>query len=945
MAFRSMRSCEKKQDHWPRLGANHCVYNHSRPRGGRGGGRGRGSGYGGGGGRGGPPGAFTGPPHPTGPTGAPTIAPAVQDGQTSVAGRVRSIIVKRPNYGKLSLRPLTVFVNAYEITVPEELIRHYDVVIEPESESVAFNIKVITHLQTEIAPEIFTPNAGFDGKKNMFAARELPLGPTDSGNWSFHLRPPNPNARKPPTVYHVTIQKAATLNPQLLRNFLAGQQEADNAILTTLQALNIAIRTDVISRYPTNSKSFFVPSQRRDIGGGVELWRGYFQSVRPAANRLLVNVDVTTAMMYKSGPLLDVCLSFFDARDPRALMPRHGLTPRKLRALSNFLLNLPVRATHNNRSRTIKGVSAAGARDLTFDFNGQQTSITAYYQIQENRTLTFPDVICAKVETGAMIPLELLVVPDGKIMKKELFQDKTREMVDFARMRPDDRFQEIRKGLDLLSFDNSPIVQHFGIELLSTQPLSIPARLLPTPPLNYHTNSSQKTVRPSNGSWNMVDKKFYRAAELRKWVVVIYETQQRFNAAAADRLVKDLVRSARARGMAVLMEQPLIKWCNGQGNIAQQLLDAGRECVALSPHANQEGPGMFIVILPNVAGDVYLAVKHFGDISKGIPSQCIQASKCLRANDQFWNNILLKINPKLGGINSILDPTDRGADFLKEPTIILGADVMHPPPHSAKFGIPSYASVVGSVDANAVKYVAASRAQEGRKEDIVDLRTMCLQIFNKYKGYQVTVEKRSPQAASPKRLLFFRDGVSEGEFSIVIEKELDAIKAACRDAGFKPKITFIVVGKRHHYRFCPQNPQDRNQADPKSGNCPAGMVVDQVITHPIDFDFYLLSHGGLIGTSRPSHYSVIYDENNFQADALQLLSFSLCHIFARATRSVSIPAPVYYAHLVCKRAKNHYDPRADSDTASSVAASGGIQDMRDRYRPLHDNQAGNMYFM
>lgn len=89
-------------------------------------------------------------------------------------------------------------------------------------------------------------------------------------------------------------------------------------------------------------------------------------------------------------------------------------------------------------------------------------------------------------------------------------------------------------------------------------------------------------------SFNRVDKKFYRAAELRKWVVVIYETQQRFNAAAADRLVKDLVRGARARGMdtiyllvhemkvfkrltgmAVLMEQPLIKWCNGQGNIAQ----------------------------------------------------------------------------------------------------------------------------------------------------------------------------------------------------------------------------------------------------------------------------------------------------------------------------------------------------------------------------------------
>lgn len=169
-----------------------------------------------------------------------------------------------------------------------------------------------------------------------------------------------------------------------------------------LEAFNIAIRTDVISRYPTNSKSFFVPAHRRDIGGGVELWRGYFQSVRPGANRLLINVDVTSAMMYKSGPLLDVCLSFFDAQDPRMLMPRHGLTRRKITALSNFLQNLPVQAIHNNRTRVIKGVSIAGARDLNFDFNGQQISVATYYQLHDNRTLTFPDVVCAKASTCSL---------------------------------------------------------------------------------------------------------------------------------------------------------------------------------------------------------------------------------------------------------------------------------------------------------------------------------------------------------------------------------------------------------------------------------------------------------------------------------------------------------------------------------------------------------------
>jgi hypothetical protein len=51
---------------------------------------------------------------------------------------------------------------------------------------------------------------------------------------------------------------------------------------------------------------------------------------------------------------------------------------------------------------------------------------------------------------------------------------------------------------------------------------------------------------------------------------------------------------------------------------------------------------------------------------------------------------------------------------------------MHPPPHSASLGIPSYASLVGSVDVNAVKYVAASRAQDGKREDIMDLENMCL---------------------------------------------------------------------------------------------------------------------------------------------------------------------------------------------------------------------------
>lgn len=83
-----------------------------------------------------------------------------------------------------------------------------------------------------------------------------------------------------------------------------------------------------------------------------------------------------------------------------------------------------------------------------------------------------------------------------------------------------------------------------------------------------------------------------------------------------------------------------------------------------------------------------------------------------------------------------------------------------------------------------------------------------------------------------------------------------------------------------------------------SGNCRAGTVVDREISHPMEFDYYLQSHAGLLGTSRPAHYSVLLDENKISPDQVQQLSFALCHVYARSTRSVSIPAPVYCKYFV-----------------------------------------------
>jgi eukaryotic translation initiation factor 2C len=306
----------------------------------------------------------------------------------------------------------------------------------------------------------------------------------------------------------------------------------------------------------------------------------------------------------------------------------------------------------------------------------------------------------------------------------------------------------------------------------------------------------------------------------------------------------------------------------------------------------------------------------------------------------------------LGGINVIPDNSalynDPAAAINdpRNPTIVMGADVQHPPQGTEDR--PSFAAVVGNKDSNNSNYIASSSVQAGRQEIIAELKEMSKNILRKYMDYRRNTENVPEENISPKRLIFYRDGISEGQFKHVQEQELPELRAACDELNINPKITFIVVNKRHHIQFYPTD----NQAE-RSGNCPAGTVVDTEITHPTDFDFILQSHSGILGTSRPCHYYVLHDEFGFKADAIQALSYALCHLFARATRAVSIPAPVYWADIVCDRAKYRYDPSdrrfnfSDTDTGTQSEATDALDYLeryKQKFKPLHAAQAERMYF-
>uniref|UniRef100_A0A674C6E7 Argonaute RISC catalytic component 3a n=1 Tax=Salmo trutta TaxID=8032 RepID=A0A674C6E7_SALTR len=323
-----------------------------------------------------------------------------------------------------------------------------------------------------------------------------------------------------------------------------------------------------------------------------------------------------------------------------------------------------------------------------------------------------------------------------------------------------------------------------------------------------------------------------------------------------------------------------------------------------------------------------------GDTLLGMATQCVQVKNVVKTSPQTLSNLCLKINVKLGGINNILVPHQRPSVF-QQPIIFLGADVTHPPAGDGKK--PSIAAVVGSMDAHPSRYCATVRVQRPRQEVIQDLASMVRELLIQF--YKSTRYK-------PTRIIFYRDGVSEGQFRQVLYYELLAIREACigLEKEYQPGITYIVVQKRHHTRlFC----ADRNERVGRSGNIPAGTTVDTDITHPYEFDFYLCSHAGIQGTSRPSHYHVLWDDNCFTADEFQLLTYQLCHTYVRCTRSVSIPAPAYYAHLVAFRARYHLvDKEHDSAEGSHVSGQSNGRDPQALAKAvqIHHDTLRTMYF-
>ncbi|XP_057959828.1 protein argonaute 10-like isoform X1 [Malania oleifera] len=836
---------------------------------------------------------------------------------------------QRPGYGQVGTR-CVVKANHFFAQLPDKDLNHYDVTITPEVTSRTVNRAIMAELvRLYRGSDLGMRLPAYDGRKSLYTAGELPFVRKE-----FKIKLVDEedgiNGPKREREYKVAIKFVARANLHHLGQFLAGKRA--DAPQETLQVLDIVLRELSTRRYCPVGRSFFSPDIRmpQRLGDGVESWCGFYQSIRPTQMGLSLNIDMSSAAFIEPLPVIEFVAQLLG----KDVLSRPLSDSDRIK-IKKALRGVKVEVTHRGNVRRkyrVSGLTSQPTRELVFpvDDNCTMKSVVEYFQEMYGFTIQQSHLPCLQVgnqKKANYLPMEACKIVEGQRYTKRLNEKQITALLKVTCQRPRDRENEILQTVQHNDYGHDPYAKEFGMKI-SEKLASVEARILPAPWLKYHETGKEKDCLPQVGQWNMMNKKMINGMTVSRWACINFSRSVQESVARG--FCSELAQMCQVSGMEFNPEPVIPIYTARPEQVEKALKHIYHSSMNKLKGRELE---LLLAILPDNNGSLYGDIKRICETDLGLISQCCLTKHVFKISKQYLANVSLKINVKMGGRNTVLlDAISCRIPLVSDiPTIIFGADVTHP--ENGEDSSPSIAAVVASQDwPEVTKYAGLVCAQAHRQELIQDLyKTWQDPVRGTVSGGMIRdllVSFRKATGQKPLRIIFYRDGVSEGQFYQVLLYELDAIRKACAslEPNYQPPVTFIVVQKRHHTRLFANNHRDRSSTD-KSGNILPGTVVDSKICHPTEFDFYLCSHAGIQGTSRPAHYHVLWDENNFTADGIQLLTNNLCYTYARCTRSVSVVPPAYYAHLAAFRARFYMEPEMQENGSASgkgsMRAAGG----------------------
>lgn len=893
----------------------------------------------------------------------PKLLPSEQVDKDLARNPVPLVAVRRPDSGGKEGALIQLLANHFLVQFePSQQIFHYDVEISPQpSKEVARRLK--RKLVEENSVLLSNALPAFDGRKSLYSAAEfrkekmefivsLPIKSAKSIlalNAGAHQLPGSDcqggASSREEKLFKVSLKIASKLDGKDLEEFLKNKKDHVALPQDFIQALDVVLRENPTEKCFPVSRSLYSSSMGSEvIGGGAVGLRGFFQSLRATQQGLALNVDFSVTAFHESIGIIPYLQKRCEFLHDLQFRKSRVLSAEEKKEVEKTLKNMKVFVCHRatDQRYRVQSLTDEVTDALTFkDRDGKDIKVIDYFKEHYSHNIEYINLPCLQLGRSkpCYLPMELCVVCEGQKFLGKLSDDQTAKILRMGCQKPRERRAMI-KGV--LGGSVGPRSGNYDREFkiyISQEMTKLNGRILQPPKLKLGNDGQVKDLTPcrQDRQWNFLDSHVVEGRSIARWALISFggNAEQRSN---VGKFIVGLAQRCSQLGIS-LSRSTIVHPRFEQMHILENanLLEAKLRKIYDNASRNLD----LLVCVMERKHRGYADLKRICETSIGVVTQCCLYSHFYSLSSQYLANLALKINAKVGGSTvALYNPLPRQLPRLfSEPAIFFGADVTHPHPMDDKS--PSIAAVVASMNWPAAnKYVARMRTQAHRKEIIDGLREMVGELLEDY---------RDEIKQLPKRILFFRDGVSEGQFYKVLEEELRALKAACkRFENYNPTITFTVVQKRHHTRLFHSDGQGTEPVNSYAGgrvhhsvsrnappagkrsssssdaqdNIPPGTVVDTLITHPREFDFYLCSHSGIKGTSRPTHYHVLWDENNFLSDELQQLINNLCYTFVRCTKPVSLVPPAYYAHLAAYRARLYLDKSGSiSETSSSRSTS------------------------
>ncbi|PIK49325.1 eukaryotic translation initiation factor 2c [Apostichopus japonicus] len=884
------------------------------------------------GGPGGPargaPASGPGVPGQGGPA-APPPAPGGQIGQPPVQSPSpplmdQVLLPRRPGIG-LEGRKILLRANHFQMKIPHGDIYHYDVTISPEKCPRRVNREVIDYLvgaYSRSTPKIFEGQMPvFDGRKNMYTKKQLPIGQE-----KVELEVTLPGDGRDRT-FSVILKFAGFVSLALLEQALEGRLPI--MPFDAIQALDVIMRHLPSMTYTPVGRSFFSPPSDyfHPLGGGREVWFGFHQSVRPSMWKMMLNIDVSATAFYKAQPIIDFLVETLDMQS--IAEQRRPLTDSQRVKFTKEIKGLKIEVTHcgtMRRKYRVCNVTKRPASAQTFPWqmeNGQtvECTVARYFRERHNKILQYPHLPCLQVgqeQRHTYLPLEVCNIVPGQRCIKKLTDMQTSTMIKATARSAPDREKEINNLVKKAQFNSDRFVQEFGLAI-STDMVQIEGRVLPVPKIQYGGKViKQVPSRTTQGVWDMRGKQFHTGVEIKIWAIACFAAQHQCKEDSLRNFTSQLQKISNDAGMPIMGQPCFCKYAVGADQVEPMFRHLKK---------TYKGLQLIVVVLPGKT-PVYAEVKRVGDTLLGVATQCVQVKNVNRTTAQTLSNLCLKINVKLGGVVGSMDAhpsrycaTVRVQQHRQE--IIAELSEM------VRELLVNFYRTTQFKPARIIMY--RDGVSEGQFPQTTSARGNIVLCDVKMSTSHFTEQSccgapgchmfQNPTSATVQlNCVWFSWIVGDNIVFIVMLDNviaslfLDSSGATPRTTSDPPRLPSTggrLSARNYLHRRPETSPHEttllRRQKEQigKSGNIPAGTTVDTGITHPREFDFYLCSHAGIQGTSRPSHYHVLWDDNEFSADELQCLTYQLCHTYVRCTRSVSIPAPAYYAHLVAFRARYH----------------------------------------